>query len=126
MEQAFGYAGIGIEWRGKGVEEKGIVSSISFKAALATDTIKVGDTIIEIDPRYFRPTEVEHLQADITKAKAKLQWQPRTTFGELVKIMVDYDLKQVSLPPIGEGMKVCLQKGFCYTNHEYSYVMMER
>jgi len=126
VEQAFGYAGIGIQWKGTGVEEKGMVSSISSKAGLAADKIRVGDIIIEIDPRYFRPTEVEHLQADIGKAKAKLQWQPRTTFSELVKIMVDYDMKLLSLPPIGEGIKVCSEKGFCYTNHEYSYVMMER
>lgn len=48
---------------------------------------------VEIDPRYFRPSEVEHLLADTTKAREKLGWKPKTTFSELVKIMVDEDLK---------------------------------
>jgi GDPmannose 4,6-dehydratase len=52
---------------------------------------------VEIDPRYFRPTEVEFLEADTSKARAKLNWQPKTTFKELVHIMVDADLEQVGL-----------------------------
>lgn len=50
---------------------------------------------VEIDPRYFRPSEVEHLLADTTKAREKLGWAPKTTFSELVKIMVDEDLKHI-------------------------------
>ncbi|MEI0494916.1 GDP-mannose 4,6-dehydratase [Brachyspira intermedia] len=52
---------------------------------------------VEIDPRYYRPTEVDLLLGDPTKAKEKLGWQPKTTFKELVKIMLDYDLKSVGL-----------------------------
>ncbi|MCX7817481.1 MAG: GDP-mannose 4,6-dehydratase [Syntrophales bacterium] len=116
VEIAFSYAGIEIEWIGNGSQEKGIVSSIKCE----TDNIKIGDTIIEIDPRYFRPTEVEHLQADITKAREKLNWQPRVTFSELVKIMVDYDLKMVGIEPPGEGISTCQAKNFCYTEHAFA------
>ena len=52
---------------------------------------------VEIDPRYYRPTEVDLLLGDPTKAKEKLGWTPKTTFKELVKIMLDYDLKTVGL-----------------------------
>lgn len=125
VEKAFSYVGIEIEWKGAGTEEKGIVSSIDkniFQKTLNLEhrTLNIGDVVIEIDPKYFRPTEVEHLQADITKARQKLGWQPRTTFDELVKIMVDYDMRQLGLNPPGEGIKTCVEKGFCYTNHEYS------
>jgi len=119
VEKAFGYVGIEIEWKGWGTDEKGIVKSFD-PLLTANSSIKTGMVLIEIDPRYFRPTEVEHLQADITKAKKKLGWEPRTTFDELIKIMVDYDMKLVGLKPIGEGIKISLEKGFNYTNHEYS------
>jgi GDPmannose 4,6-dehydratase len=116
-ERAFSYAGLEIEWRGKGSEEKGMVRSVDRKSDLG---IKPGDTIIEVDPRYFRPTEVEFLKADIRKATAKLNWRPRTSFEELVCIMMDYDLQQVSIEPPGEGIRASREKGFTYTNHDFS------
>lgn len=118
VERAFSYAGIEIEWRGEGVWERGVVKSLSERWS---GVFKVGDIIIEIDPRYFRPTEVEHLRADITKARRKLGWEPRTTFEELIMIMVDYDLKLSGLEPIGKGIEVSQRKGFRYTNHDYSF-----
>jgi GDPmannose 4,6-dehydratase len=118
LVKAFEYAGIELEWKGEGLEEKGIVKSINQHL---TSLLSPGDIIIEIDPRYFRPTEVEWLQADITKARKKLGWEPRVTFEELVKIMVDYDLILAGLKPIGEGIKINLSKGFEYTNHEYAF-----
>jgi GDPmannose 4,6-dehydratase len=75
---------------------------------------------VEIDPRYFRPTEVDFLQADITKARTQLGWQPRITFNELVKIMVDYDLKMVGITPPGAGISICQSKNFCYTEHTFA------
>lgn len=121
VNKAFYYAGIELEWKGTGVLEKGIVKSISSHLLhLTSHNLQQGDVIIEIDPKYFRPTEVEFLQADITKARQILGWQPRVTFDELVKIMVDYDLKLAGLDPVGEGIRVCNEKGFCYTNHEYA------
>lgn len=71
--------GISISWAGKGVEETG--------------TDQHGNVIVRVDPRYFRPTEVETLLGDPTKAKQKLGWQPRVTFDELVAEMVREDLK---------------------------------
>jgi GDPmannose 4,6-dehydratase len=117
LDEAFNYVGIELEWKGKGVERKGIVRSLN--SPLDTN-LHVGDTVIEIDPKYFRPTEVDYLKADITKAREKLGWEPRTTFNELVKIMVDYDMKLISLTPVGEGIKICEKKGFTYTKHDFS------
>lgn len=118
VNTAFEYAGIELEWRGEKTEEKGIVKSVDKRWE---HILKSGQVIIEIDPRYFRPTEVEFLQADISKARGKLGWEPRTTFEELVKIMVDYDMKLVGLEPLGEGIKISREKGFGYTDHEYTF-----
>ncbi len=70
---------IHIRWEGSGVDEKGYDNE--------------GNCIVSVDPRYFRPTEVETLLGDSSKAKAKLGWQPKTTFDELVKEMIQADLK---------------------------------
>ena len=117
LDRAFNYVGIEIEWKGEGVGRKGVIRSLT---SALTSTLSVGDTLIEIDPKYFRPTEVDFLKADITKAREKLRWEPRTTFDELVKIMVDYDMKLINLPPVGEGIKICEKKGFTYTKHDFA------
>ena len=116
--KAFDYTGIELEWRGKEENEKGVVKSVDRKWE---SILKAGERIIEIDRRYFRPTEVESLQADITKARTKLNWEPRITFDELIKIMVDYDLKMVSIKPSGDGIRISKVKGFTYTNHDFSF-----
>jgi len=118
VEKAFGYAGIEIEWKGNGVDERGIVKSVESKWK---DIIKPGDMIIEVDPRYFRPTEVESLCADITKAKRKLGWEPIVKFSDLVKIMIDYDMLQNGLEPKGEGIIASQKSGYGWTNHEFSF-----
>ena len=75
------------------------VDMAKVKAALAargkalTIRVKEGDTIVRVDPRYFRPTEVETLLGDPAKAQAKLDWAPRTTFEEMVQEMARYDLE---------------------------------
>jgi GDPmannose 4,6-dehydratase len=61
---------------------------------------------LKIDPRYFRPIEVEELAADASKAKSKLNWQPKISFFDLVKIMVDADLRRAGLKPVGEGDRI--------------------
>ena len=61
---------------------------------------------VEIDPRYFRPTEVDFLQADPAKAQRLLGWSPKVTFPELVKIMVDADMQAEGLEPVGEGLRI--------------------
>ena len=73
---------------------------------------------VEIDSRYFRPTEVELLLADSSKARKELGWSPRITFKELVKIMVDSDMGLAGLDSLGEGKKILKQKGINWTeNH---------
>ena len=65
---------------------------------------------VKIDPHYYRPLEAENLVADSTKAKEKMGWQPKITFLDLVKIMVDADMRTIGLKPIGEGDKVLKEK----------------
>lgn len=80
---AFKEAGIELEWQGNGIDEKGIDR-------------KTGKTLVEVDPKYFRPTEVDQLLGDPTKAKTLLKWNPtKTSFEELVHIMVEYDMRFV-------------------------------
>jgi GDPmannose 4,6-dehydratase len=123
---AFAYAGIELEWKGAGLETKGIVRSLGRRKTAGIQKgeagiPKPGDVLIEIDPRYFRPTEVDFLLADISKAEKQLDWHPRITFSELVKVMVDYDLKVAGLESKDEGLQACLSKGFQYTDHCYSF-----
>jgi len=117
INTAFSYAGLEIEWRGTDIETKGILKSMDTKVSAS---LKTGNVLIVIDPRYFRPTEVNFLQADISKAKRELGWEPRIHFSELVKVMVDYDLKMVGLGCPGEGAAACKAKGFGYTDHSTS------
>ncbi|HKQ97913.1 MAG TPA: GDP-mannose 4,6-dehydratase [Candidatus Polarisedimenticolia bacterium] len=79
-EAAFRHAGIEIVFKGQGVEEKGYDR-------------KSGKLLVEVDPKYFRPTEVDLLIGDASKARRVLGWAPRTTFAELVRIMVAHDLE---------------------------------
>ncbi len=65
---------------------------------------------VQIDPRYFRPTEVDFLQADASKARKELDWSPKVTFPELVRIMIDADMEAVGLQPVGEGLQILESK----------------
>jgi GDPmannose 4,6-dehydratase len=82
--------GISIEWRGKGVKELGVVSKVTNRT---TSALKKGQAVVRVDPRYFRPTEVETLLGDPGKARRKLGWRPKTTFRQLVAEMMREDLK---------------------------------
>ena len=79
-EAAFAEAGIIITWAGSGLEEEGL-------------SAETGKTLVRIDPRFFRPAEVEFLQGDCSSAKQVLGWSPRTTFRQLVGRMVEHDLR---------------------------------
>ena len=80
---AFKEVGIELRWEGKGLEERGV-------------DVKTGRTLVEVDPKYFRPAEVEQLLGDPTKAKTLLGWNPRKTpFEKLVKIMIEHDMRFV-------------------------------
>lgn len=82
--------GITLEFSGEGVNEIATVVSVEGDRAPA---VKVGDVIVDVNPRYFRPTEVETLLGDPTKAKEKLGWIPEITLEEMIKEMVDHDLE---------------------------------
>jgi len=81
VDMAFGELGIKINWQGTGVDEKGIDA-------------KTGKVIVEVDPKYFRPAEVDLLVGDYSKAKKELGWEPKTPLSELVKEMVKSDLER--------------------------------
>jgi GDPmannose 4,6-dehydratase len=93
VEKAFKEVEIEIAWEGAGLNEVG-------------KDAKTGKALVKIDPRYFRPTEVEFLLGDPSKAKAKLGWKPKTSFDELVKMMVQEDVKEA------ERDQFCKREGF--------------
>ena len=115
-EYAFNYAGIEIEWQGKGVNEKGLVRSLASTAS--SSALNTGDVIVEIDPHYFRPTEVDFLLADASKAREKLGWKPRVTFNELVKIMIDADMELIGIKPQEDGKAILREKGIHWTENK--------
>jgi len=82
LNLAFKQIGTNLEWVGCGIDQRGLDA-------------KTGKILIQIDPRYFRPTEVDLLVGDPTKAEKELGWKAKTTLQELVKIMLDHDLKEV-------------------------------
>lgn len=100
VELAFARMQIEIVWKGSGVAEQGVDS-------------KTGQVLVEVDSNYFRPTEVDQLLGDASKAKEKLGWKPKVTFDELVKMMVDEDYKTA------ERDLLCQKHGFNIQNgHE--------
>ena len=82
VELAFGHVGRRIEWRGTGLDEKGVDAAS-------------GDVLVEVDPRYFRPTEVDLLLGDPSKARARLGWTHTTSFPDLVREMMESDLARL-------------------------------
>jgi GDPmannose 4,6-dehydratase len=98
VELAFKNIGITIAWQGAGLEERGV------------DSV-TGRILVRIDQRYFRPTEVDILLGDITKAKGRLNWQPEVCFHELVKMMVEEDIKLVQRDCL------CQEHGFPIHSH---------
>lgn len=112
--------GIALRWEGEGVEEVGIVESVRSEElgvrsnpSPLTPHPSPGDVIVRVDPRYYRPTEVETLLGDPTKAKEKLGWVPKTSFQELVSEMVLSDLEEARRD------ELCRRHGFStYNYHE--------
>lgn len=104
--------GITIEFQGKGEAEVGVVASIKGDKAPA---LKIGDEIVRVDPRYFRPTEVETLLGDPTMAKEKLGWEPEITVREMCHEMVAHDLEQAKKTALlklhGYDVQVSLEDG---------------
>ena len=110
--------GIALRWEGEGVEERAIVDKVEDRGQTTEDGVPrvklaVGDVIVRVDPRYYRPTEVETLLGDPTKAKEKLGWVPKTSFQELVSEMVLSDLEEARRD------ELCRRHGFStYNYHE--------
>lgn len=91
IERSFARAGMPIDWKGHGIDETAVSRA-------------TGEVVVRIDPRYYRPAEVEQLLGNPAKAKERLGWEPTVKFAELVNIMTDGDLKLL------DGAAYC--KGF--------------
>jgi len=109
VELTFTEIGIDIQWQGTGKDEKGIIKSLNLEFAknllgkdvysksrfTLTDKLKTGDVVIAVDPNYYRPTEVDLLIGDPSKAEKILGWKAKTKYTELVKLMIKSDLEKV-------------------------------
>jgi len=110
VELSFKHLGVELEWKGKGVNEKGVISKVDFEKAKSlidfnknsklykfdfTSNLKKGITVVTVNPNYYRPTEVELLIGDPTKAKKLLGWKAKTKFADLVQIMIKSDMDKV-------------------------------
>ncbi len=118
IEKAFQQVGVKIGWQGDGLDEVGVIEDIQdagiercVKSIPSPKLPVKGQTVVCIDPRYFRPTEVEFLLGDPSRAKSVLGWTPRVTFDELVRIMVREDLKEA------ERDYVICREGFTIYNY---------
>jgi GDPmannose 4,6-dehydratase len=98
IEIAARQLGLSIRWEGKGVDEKGI-------------NAETGQVVVSVDPRYFRPTEVQDLLGDAGKARKKLGWTPRITLEQLIAEMIETDMKEA------QKDYLCQQEGFQTFNH---------
>jgi len=109
-ELTFNNLGIELEWKGKGIDEAGIIKNIDLNKAKELigyslnknnyiknfrKELKPGDVVVAVDPNYYRPTEVELLIGDASKAEKKLGWKAKTKFEELVKLMIKSDMDKV-------------------------------
>ncbi len=101
--------GITMRWENSGLDEVGIVDGVDGRAG--NSSMKAGDTIVRVDPRYFRPTEVETLLGDPSRAKDKLGWEPKISFEELVAEMMRCDLEDARRD------ELCRAEGFTVLNH---------
>ena len=103
---AFHYAGIELKWEGEGINEKGIVESVS-SSSLSSSLI--GKTVVAVSKDFYRPTDVVNLWGDPTKAKTELGWNPQTTsFEQLVQIMVAHDMQKVAADHVASVMRTNL------------------
>jgi len=107
-ERAFAEVGITLRWEGSGLDEVGVVEAVQIPegAGFGESAPRPGAVVVRVDPRYFRPTEVETLLGDATKAREKLGWVPEVTFDELVAEMVRQDLHDAQRDAL------CRRKGF--------------
>jgi len=109
VDRAAGEIGLRLDWQGEGVDEVGIVREIQKNDHGVS--VEPGQVIVRVDPRYYRPTEVETLLGDPTKAKRQLGWVPQTSFEELVAEMMQVDLEEAKRD------ELCQRKGFQTFNY---------
>ena len=103
---AFHHAGIELRWEGEGINEKGIVASVS-SSSLSSSL--VGKVVVAVSPDFYRPTDVVNLWGDPTKAKNELGWNPQTTsFEQLVALMVKHDMEKVAADHVASVMRTNL------------------
>ena len=113
VRKAFAQVGVEVEFRGKGLDEVGIAAKVSKdeKYRDLTEHVKPGDVLVRVDPRYFRPTEVDILVGDATKAHEELGWYPEYTLDDLIREMVNSDLKDA------KKERFLKQNGFAVKNY---------
>jgi GDPmannose 4,6-dehydratase len=114
VRMAFAELGIGIEFKGQGPEEKGIITHIEKENSHKINSalfVKPGQVVLEVDPRYYRPTEVDLLIGDASKARKALDWKPKHTLADLVQDMIQGDLK------LTQGDKYLRDAGFRTMNY---------
>jgi GDPmannose 4,6-dehydratase len=104
VNNAANVLGLTLAWDGEGVTETGVLTAIENKDAV--QGLKVGQTIVRVDPKYFRPAEVETLLGDASKARQKIGWQPKVTFHELVQEMAEADLELAKRERASGGMSL--------------------
>jgi GDPmannose 4,6-dehydratase len=113
-EKAFRELGVHLEWRGQGVSQQGIVTAVEPNVLLERharfsphkSSLETGKVVVQVDPRYFRPTEVETLLGDASKARQQLGWQPEVSFDTLVQEMIHQDLCETA------RQLICQRNGF--------------
>jgi GDPmannose 4,6-dehydratase len=126
VELAFREIGVEIKWKGRGIKEKGIVAEIrdprskAGEEAMPRDmnasdlskrTLRAGDVVVEVDPRYFRPTEVDELLGDASKARKTLGWKPKISFQQMISMMVKADLDEACKD------QLCKESGYRVFNY---------
>jgi GDPmannose 4,6-dehydratase len=110
VDLAFKEIGAEIQWKGEGAKEVGIIRKVTSDKRRVT-SIKKGEVVVEIDPRYFRPTEVDELLGDASKARKVLGWEPRISFDEMISSMVKADLEEASRD------QLCKDSGYRVLNY---------
>lgn len=116
IRKTFAFLGVNLEFKGTEENEEGVIAEIDYTRLLelgitAGDHLKVGNSVLKIDPRYYRPTEVELLIGDPTKSKEKLGWKPKHTLETLIEDMATSDLR------LFQKDKLLLKEGFGVLNY---------
>ena len=111
VERAFATVGITLEWRNSGVNEEAVVREVR-EVSFVKPACEPGSLVVSVDPAYFRPTEVETLLGDATRARSELNWEPQVTFAELVDEMLRADLAIAERDRLVEATGFTTNQGF--------------